>query len=118
MGLQNLQGFGLILSSIHWREAWKYGERSLRYCNHDVGHALGALRFSASLPGWQFRLHPQVGDEQLDQLLGFDRIEWPENEEEQADCLCWVSVGYQQNAPWFPEKRGLADEFMLQRYGY
>ncbi len=93
MALQNLQGFGLILSSIHWREAWKYGERALRYCNLDVGHALGALRFSASLPGWQFMLHPEVGDEQLDQLLGFDRIEWPENEEEHADLLCWVSEG-------------------------
>ena len=29
------------LTSIHWREAWKYGERAFRYCNHDVGHAIG-----------------------------------------------------------------------------
>ena len=43
--MQNPQGFGLILSSIYWREAWKYGERALRYCNLDVGHALGALGF-------------------------------------------------------------------------
>ncbi len=28
------------LTSIHWREAWKYGERAFRYCHHDVGHAL------------------------------------------------------------------------------
>lgn len=91
--LQNVQGFGLILSSIHWREAWKYGERALRYCSHDVGHALGALRFSASLAGWQFVLHPEVGDQQLDQLLGFDSAQWPENEDEQADCLCWISDG-------------------------
>ena len=27
------------LTSIHWREAWKYGERAFRYCQHDVGHA-------------------------------------------------------------------------------
>src|SRR5207249_547343 len=26
------------LSSIVWREAWKYGERAYRYCHHDVGH--------------------------------------------------------------------------------
>ena len=89
--MQNPQGFGLILSSIYWREAWKYGERALRYCHLDVGHALGALRFSANLSGWGLRLHPEVGDEQLDQLLGFDRIEWPDTEGEQADCLCWVS---------------------------
>ena len=25
------------LSSIHWREAWKYGERAYRYCQHDAG---------------------------------------------------------------------------------
>jgi len=25
------------LSSIHWREAWKYGERAFRYCQHDAG---------------------------------------------------------------------------------
>src|SRR5207244_3267692 len=27
-------------SSVHWREAWKYGERAFRYCQHDVGHAI------------------------------------------------------------------------------
>jgi len=32
------------LSSVHWREAWKYGERAFRYCQHDAGHAIGALR--------------------------------------------------------------------------
>ena len=26
-------------SSIHWREAWKYGERAFRYCQLDTGHA-------------------------------------------------------------------------------
>ena len=30
--------FLAALSSIHWREAWKYGERAFRYCQHDVGH--------------------------------------------------------------------------------
>jgi SagB-type dehydrogenase family enzyme len=89
--MRNFRGFGLILSSIYWREAWKYGERAFRYCNLDVGHALGALRFSANLSGWRLVLCPQAGDERLDRLLGFDRIEWPENEDEHADCLCWVS---------------------------
>ena len=31
------------LSSIHWREAWKYGERAYRYCQHDTGPCLGRL---------------------------------------------------------------------------
>ena len=29
-----LQSFLIGLSSIHWREAWKYGERAFRYCQH------------------------------------------------------------------------------------
>ena len=39
------EGFLVGLSSIFWRESWKYGERAFRYCNHDVGHALAALSF-------------------------------------------------------------------------
>ena len=35
------ESFLIGLTSIHWREAWKYGERAFRYCNHDVGHAIG-----------------------------------------------------------------------------
>jgi SagB-type dehydrogenase family enzyme len=40
------------LSSIHWREAWKYGERAFRYCQLDIGHALAALRYAAGVLGW------------------------------------------------------------------
>jgi SagB-type dehydrogenase family enzyme len=43
----------LGLASIHWREAWKYGERAFRYCQLDLGHALGALRYAAAVLGWQ-----------------------------------------------------------------
>ena len=42
-------GFGVALTSIFWRESWKYGERAYRYCNLDAGHALAALAFSASV---------------------------------------------------------------------
>ena len=48
--------FLLGLSSILWREAWKYGERAFRYCQHDIGHALAGLRFSAVLCGWDLQL--------------------------------------------------------------
>jgi SagB-type dehydrogenase family enzyme len=63
------------LSSIHWREAWKYGERAFRYCNHDVGHALGALRMAAASLGWRLTLLEQAGDEEIGRLLGLDRGE-------------------------------------------
>ena len=46
------QAFLVGLSSIHWREAWKYGERAFRYCQHDAGHAIGTLRIAAATLGW------------------------------------------------------------------
>ena len=61
------------LSSIHWREAWKYGERAFRYCQHDVGHALGTLRFAAAALGWKLCLLDRVSDDAVSQLLGIDR---------------------------------------------
>jgi SagB-type dehydrogenase family enzyme len=42
------------LTSIFWREAWKYGDRAYRYCCHDLGHAMMSLLLSAramGLPG-------------------------------------------------------------------
>jgi SagB-type dehydrogenase family enzyme len=42
------------LTSIFWREAWKYGDRAYRYCCHDLGHAMMSLLLAAralGLPG-------------------------------------------------------------------
>ena len=41
----------VVLASIHWREAWKYGERAFRYCQHDLGHAVAAVAIAAALAG-------------------------------------------------------------------
>ncbi len=79
------------LSSIHWREAWKYGERAYRYCQHDVGHALAALCLSAALQGWQVLPLPKMSDEELCALLGLDRTHDFENaEREHPDLLIAV----------------------------
>jgi SagB-type dehydrogenase family enzyme len=40
-----------ILTSITWREAWKYGDRAYRYCLHDIGHAWQALSLAAQAIG-------------------------------------------------------------------
>ena len=61
------------LTSIPWREAWKYGERAFRYCQHDVGHALGSLRFAAAALGWRLAVVDQVGDAAVGELLGLNR---------------------------------------------
>jgi len=68
-------GFYVGLTSIVWREAWKYGERAFRYCQHDVGHALAALRYAAAALGWRVQLMPEWSDAQLARLLGLDRTE-------------------------------------------
>ncbi|CAA6656211.1 unnamed protein product [Spirodela intermedia] len=57
-------------SSIFWREAWKYGERAFRYCNHDVGHAIAAVAIAARALGWDARLLDGLGCTDLSNLFG------------------------------------------------
>ena len=61
------------LSTIAWREAWKYGERAFRYCQHDAGHALAAFRYAAAALGWSALLLDHVADSDLAAWLGLDR---------------------------------------------
>lgn len=87
----------LALTSIAWREAWKYGERAYRYCMHDVGHALGAIGYAAAALGWRVALLP-VRDEQIAALLGFDGK--PDPEAEHPDCLLAIHPLADAQAPW------------------
>ncbi len=70
----------LGLTSIPWREAWKYGERSFRYCQHDLGHAVAAITYAAALLGWHVRELPALGDDALATLLGLSAPTGPEPE--------------------------------------
>jgi SagB-type dehydrogenase family enzyme len=82
------------LTSIHWREAWKYGERAYRYCQHDLGHGIAALRFAAALLGWRMTLLPRWSDAQLSALLGIDRAADAAGAEREAPgCLAVVTPG-------------------------
>lgn len=79
------------LTSIHWREAWKYGERGYRYCQHDAGHAAAAVALAAALNGW--RVHPlnELSDEEAGALLGVSRDEdYGEAERESPDLVVAV----------------------------
>ena len=69
------QAFLVGFSSIHWREAWKYGERAFRYCQHDAGHAIGALRIAAATLGWGAWLLNGLADATIEDLLGLNRAE-------------------------------------------
>ena len=76
------------LSSILWREAWKYGERAFRYCQHDVGHALGAMRLAAAALGWRLVLLDRAD---VAPLLGLDReADFAGAEREHPDLLAVV----------------------------
>jgi SagB-type dehydrogenase family enzyme len=77
------------LSSVHWREAWKYGERAFRYCQHDIGHALAGLSYAAACLGWSVELCSEVADADLAHWLGLDRnADFVDQEHEAADLLC------------------------------
>jgi SagB-type dehydrogenase family enzyme len=79
------------LTSVHWREAWKYGERAFRYCNHDVGHAIGTARIAAATLGWKMVLLDGISQETVALLLGTIRVEdFAEVEQEHPDCLAVV----------------------------
>ena len=80
------------LSSVHWREAWKYGERAFRYCQHDVGHALGSLRFAAAALGWRLKHLSALSDSDVAALLGLDRnADCQGSEVEHPDLVALVS---------------------------
>lgn len=86
--------FLVALTSIHWREAWKYGERAFRYCQHDVGHAIGALRIAAARLGWGLTLLPRWSDDDVSVLLGLDRdADYAGAEREHPDCIAVVTAG-------------------------
>ena len=91
------------LTSIHVRESWKYGERAFRYCQHDVGHAIGAIAYSAAVMGWSVRAVPQVGDWLLASLLGVASQEGPEAEHPDLLLALWPG----EPGAWDPE--ALAD---------
>jgi SagB-type dehydrogenase family enzyme len=86
------------LTSVLWREAWKYGDRAFRYCQHDVGHALAALGIAAAGLGWQTRLLDNLGTDQVATLLG---VTDPRGAEpEHPDCLVAVFPQRTQFEQW------------------
>jgi SagB-type dehydrogenase family enzyme len=83
------------LTSIHWREAWKYGERAFRYCHLDIGHAIGALRYAAGVLGWTAEMAEGATSRDLAALLGLDRdADFPGGAEREApDLLLRIMPG-------------------------
>jgi SagB-type dehydrogenase family enzyme len=90
------------LTSIYWRESWKYGERAFRYCHHDAGHAIASVAISAAGLGWETRLLEGVTDVDLSMLLGVETQKGIEAEH--GDCLLAI---YPQGADFTLEAQRL-----------
>jgi SagB-type dehydrogenase family enzyme len=84
----------VALTSIHWREAWKYGERAFRYCQHDLGHAIAALVVAAAAVGWRAVLLPAWSQRAIAAVTGVDRDEdFVDAEREQPGCILAIGAG-------------------------
>jgi SagB-type dehydrogenase family enzyme len=58
------------LTSIFWREAWKYGERAYRYCCHDLGHAIMSVLLAARALGLTGGAVAHFSDVRLARAMG------------------------------------------------
>jgi SagB-type dehydrogenase family enzyme len=58
------------LTSIFWREAWKYRDRAYRYCCHDLGHAMMSLLLAARALGLPGGAITHFADSRLTRALG------------------------------------------------
>jgi SagB-type dehydrogenase family enzyme len=82
----------VALTSIHWREAWKYGERAFRYCQHDVGHAVAAVSIAAGLAGWRITMLPAWPHAAIASVTGIDRDDdFFEAEREEPGCIMAIA---------------------------
>jgi SagB-type dehydrogenase family enzyme len=83
--------FAVGLSSVQWRESWRYGERGFRYCEQDAGHAFAAMRLGAAALGWRVTLL-DVADRDTQRFLGLDRdSDYDGAEREQPELMALVT---------------------------
>jgi SagB-type dehydrogenase family enzyme len=66
-----------LLTSIAWREAWKYRDRAYRYCLHDIGHAWKALTLAARSIGCESFTFGQFSDDKVRESCLLSEDEWP-----------------------------------------
>ena len=73
----NSAQISFLLTSIAWREAWKYGERAYRYCLLDIGHAWQALALAARAMGCESVAVGQFADDAVAKSCRLEADEWP-----------------------------------------
>jgi len=66
-----------VLTSIAWREEWKYRDRAYRYCLHDIGHAWESLALAAQAMGFEAQATAHFCDDDVTAALQLHGDEWP-----------------------------------------
>lgn len=85
----------IALSSVIWREAWKYGERCWRYCQLDAGHAYQAIKIASAMLGWECEIL-SVDTAEIASMFGLDQYEhFHPHERESPDML--LRIGKSNN---------------------
>jgi len=79
-----------LLTTIAWREAWKYQSRAYRYCLHDLGHAWESLALAARAMGCEASAAGTFEDDVIAGRFELAADEWP---------MLLVEI---QGAPEFP----------------
>ena len=88
------------LTSIFWREAWKYGDRAYRYCCHDLGHALMSLLLAARALGLHCGAVAHFSDVRLARAIGL-----AESDEAPMAFLVFPAQSASSEVPALPVER-------------
>ncbi|MCO4784101.1 MAG: SagB/ThcOx family dehydrogenase [Candidatus Cloacimonetes bacterium] len=80
----------MIMSSIFWREAWKYGERAFRYCQLDMGHSIAAVSISAKMMGYDLKRDYNYSQKVAHDLLKIDQSNRHDLEREDLELGAWL----------------------------
>ena len=59
----------IALTSIFWREAWKYRDRAFRYCQLDLGHAAAAISLASTAYGYRIKIVSEFADNLIAEAL-------------------------------------------------
>jgi SagB-type dehydrogenase family enzyme len=104
-----------VLTSIVWREAWKYGERAYRYCLHDIGHAWQALTLAAQAMGCDSFAAGYFPDDEVAQLCRLADDEAPMLLVELRSASIPVHESYACETVWYG---GQANQLSAEKADY
>ena len=76
-GTPHREPLQFLLTTIAWREAWKYRQRAYRYCLLDAGHAIESLVLAGRALGWGYELRTAFEDEAVAAAYRLAEDEWP-----------------------------------------